>query len=236
MPHAEPYVVRSTERVLDRLPDGLRPSTEAYIRQERQHHVQHRRFNDRVIGERPELRVLDRTMAAAFGYLGRRSDSFGVAFAAGFETIAFAGARWTEPRIGRLFDGADEEPTRLFLWHLAEEAEHKGVAHDAWAAVDGNRLRYAWAMTVAAVLLLVFGLAGTLCLLGRRRRLFSPAACGRLLVWSITFVFEALTAMVVSCLPGHHPNNFTDPAYLLAWLEAETVTRTDQGTQPGPVG
>lgn len=222
MPHAEPYVVDSTERVVDELPIDLQPEARAYIRQERQHHAQHRRFNDRVIGERRELQLLDRIMARTFGFLGRRSAKFGVAFAAGFETIAFAGARWTEPRIGRLFDGAAEEPTRLFLWHLAEEVEHKGVAHDAWSAADGKRLRYAWAMTVAAVLLAVFSLVGTWCLLWRRRKLFSPAAQARLLLWSLTFMFEALVAMVLSCLPGHHPDDFTDPTYLTTWLEAET--------------
>jgi predicted metal-dependent hydrolase len=78
MPHAEPYVVNSAERVLPDLPADLRPATEAYIRQERQHHVQHRRFNDAVIGERPGLALLDRTMANVFAFLGRRSARFGV--------------------------------------------------------------------------------------------------------------------------------------------------------------
>jgi len=222
MPHAEPYVVASAERVLDQLPADLQPATMGYIRQERQHHAQHRRFNDAVIGERRGLARLDRTMAATFAFLGRRSARFGVAFAAGFETIAFAGARWTESRLGNLFAGADDTPTRLFLWHLAEEVEHKGVAHDVWSTVDGSRLRYAWAMTVAAVLLAVFSFAGTLCLLRSRGRLFSPRAHGRLLLWSVTFVFEAVTAMVLSCLPGHHPDDFTDPTYLTAWLAAQT--------------
>lgn len=223
MPHAEPYVVNSAERVLADLPADLRPATEAYIRQERQHHVQHRRFNETIIGDRAGLGLLDRLMARTFAFLGRRSARFGVAFAAGFETIAYAGARWTEPRIGSLFSGADEEPTRLFLWHLAEEVEHKGVAFDVWAAVDRSRLRYMQATAVAALVLAMFSVAGTLCLLWDRRRLFSPKAHGRLLLWSVTFVFEAVTAMVLSCLPGHHPDDFTDPTYLVAWLNAQSA-------------
>jgi hypothetical protein len=34
-------------------------------------------------------------------------------------------------------------------------------------------------------------------------------------------VFEAVTAMILSCLPGHHPDDFTDPTYLTDWLKAE---------------
>lgn len=219
MPHAEPFVVNSAERAMTELSAPLRPAAAAYIAQERRHHGQHQRFNRQVIGDHRALVLLERLMAKVFSFLGRRSMRFGVAFAAGFETIAFAGARWVEPRIGRLFDGADEEPTRLFLWHLAEEVEHKGVAHDVWAEVDGSRVRYAVAMTVAAVVLACFSLAGTLCLLWRRGRLFSPLAHGRLVLWSVTFLFEALTAMVLSCLPGHHPDDFTDPASLVAWLD-----------------
>ncbi|MEM7323279.1 MAG: metal-dependent hydrolase [Actinomycetota bacterium] len=221
MPHAEPYVVNSAERVIDGLDPDLRTMTIGYIRQERQHHVQHRRFNRAVIGDRRGLGLLDRAMAAVFAALGRRSAAFGVAFAAGFETIAFAGARWTEPRIGSLFRGAADEPTRLFLWHLAEEVEHKGVAFDVWRTVDGNRFRYAFATIVAALVLAVFSFVGTLCLLWGRRRLFSPLAHGRLLVWSISFVFDAVTAIVLSCLPGHHPDDFADPTYLLDWLGAD---------------
>lgn len=235
MPHAEPYVVDSAARVLADLPSDLRPATEAYIRQERQHHVQHRRFNEVIIGDRPGLGLLDRLMARTFGFLGNRSANFGVAFAAGFETIAYAGARWTEPRIGSLFNGADEAPTRLFLWHLAEEVEHKGVAFDVWRAVDGRRWRYILAMMVAAVTLATFSFAGTLSLLWGRRRLFSPIAHGRLLLWSVSFVFEAVTAMVLSCLPGHHPDDFTDPTYLTAWLKAENGTSLRIGTSPGAV-
>ena len=133
MPHAEPYVVNSAERALDVIPLSLHTDTRAYIRQERQHHVQHRRSIKLCLpstpgfgGWTPPWQVLR--------FLGRRSLKFGIAFAAGFETIAYAGARWTEPRISTLFDGADEEVSRLFLWHLAEEVEHKGVAHDAWEA------------------------------------------------------------------------------------------------------
>ena len=37
-------------------------------------------------------------------------------------------------------------PATMFLWHLAEEVEHKTVAFDVYQAVDGSKLRYAASM------------------------------------------------------------------------------------------
>ena len=90
----------------------------------------------------PGLRRIERLMAWTFGWLRRHtSDRFGLAFAAGFETVAFTAARWTAKRQQSLFAGADVQPSALFLWHLAEEVEHKAVAHDVYEATGGGRLR-----------------------------------------------------------------------------------------------
>ncbi len=221
MPHAEPFVVRSVERVADRLDDDVRPAALAYARQERQHHAQHRRFNDRVFAAHPRLMWLDRWMDRTFRFLDRRSDDFGVAFSAGFETIAFAGARWTDDRIGPLFDEAEPTARRLFLWHLAEEVEHKGAAHDVWDSVSGSRLHYVLGTIAATVILAVFSLLGTLALLWTERRLFSPRAHWNLLVWSLSYLFEFLPLAVVSALPGHHPSDLADPVVLPTWLRTQ---------------
>ena len=120
-----------------------RAEAEAYIRQEAQHHAQHRRFNDLLVARCPGLARLERWMARAYGWVERRhSLRFNLAFAAASETIAYSLARWTERRSGDLFDGAEPVPTSLFLWHLAEEVEHKSAAFDVWKAVDGTRRRY----------------------------------------------------------------------------------------------
>ncbi|MBV1874495.1 MAG: metal-dependent hydrolase [Gammaproteobacteria bacterium] len=46
----------------------------------------------------------------------------------------------------------------MFLWHAAEEIEHKGVAFDAYQAVDGSYIQrnIAMAITTIAILLLIF--------------------------------------------------------------------------------
>ncbi len=220
MPHVEPFVVRSVEQVADQLPDAVRPAALAYARQERQHHAQHRRFNTLVFDAHPGLRWIDRLMAWTFERLGRRSTEFGVAFAAGAETVAYAGARWVDERIN-LFDDAHPIAARLYLWHLAEEVEHKGAAHDVWAAVSGSRANYVLGTIASIVVLAFFAFIGTLGLLWVERRIFSPRAHWNLLVWSVTYAFEFLPLAVVSALPGHHPDDLADPVYLPTWLRTE---------------
>ena len=221
MPYVEPFVVRSVERVAARLPDDVPPQALAFARQERQHHAQHQRFNDRVYDAHPRLQWSKKLMAATFRFLDGRSDEFGVAFSAGAETVAYAGARWVDDRIGYCFDDAEPDATRLYLWHLAEEVEHKGAAHDVWAAFSGNRFKYVLGTITSIAVLAFFAFVNTLGLLWVERKLFSPRAHWNLLVWSVTYAFEFLPLAVISALPGHHPNDLADPVYLPTWLRTQ---------------
>ena len=221
MPHAEPYVVASTKAALDEGliedPD-LAADAQAYLGQEAQHHGQHRKLNDLLVDHYPSLQRPDRAIAWVFTKLGNRSTRFGLAFAAGFETIAFVAARWVDKHLSVLRD-AEPVAATLFLWHLAEEVEHKRVAFDVYQASGGGRIRYAWAMTVAALVLALGSLAGTIAMLASQRRLFSPTAWFRLASWSLSFIFVAMPVMAVSALPGHHPDQLVDPAGLDHWLD-----------------
>lgn len=231
MPHAEPYVVASVRAAVgqmsdERSDDGtgtamdatLMADARAYLHQEAQHHAQHRRFNDVLVARYPNLARQDRLWRWVFGRLRRRSTQFGLAFAAGFETIAFVSARWVDAH-QRLLRDADPTAATLFLWHLAEEVEHKEVAFDVYQTAGGGRLRYAWATTVAALLLTIAALVGTWSMLRAEGRLWSPVAHLRLISWSVSFVFAALPVMVVSALPGHHPRDLADPVGLEHWLD-----------------
>jgi predicted metal-dependent hydrolase len=221
MPHAEPYVVAATRAAIGEglLTDPTQvEAAQDYVTQEAQHHAQHRRFNDLVIAQAPGLARVDRAFARTFAFLRRRSTRFGLAFAAAFETIAFVSARWVDRR-QRLLADADPTAATLFLWHLAEEVEHKRIAFDTYEAAGGGRLRYAWAMVVAALVLATGALAGSLVMLRSTGRLWRPGAHLKLAGWSLSFVFTALPVMVVSALPGHHPDQLVDPVGLEHWLD-----------------
>ena len=241
MPHAEPYVVASVRSALDDLTTTdpeLAADAQAYAAQEAQHHGQHRAFNEFLLARYPRLARIDRIEASIFRRLRARSgarsgtrsaahpgsrapagpDRFGLAFAAGFETIAFVAARWVD-RHQRLLHDAEPTVATFFLWHLAEEVEHKEVAYEVYEAAGGGRLRYAAAMAVAAVVLAASSMVATLVMLAAEGRLLSPVAHWRLLRWSLGFVLAALPVMVVSALPGHHPRDLADPVGLEHWLD-----------------
>ena len=219
MPYAEPYVVRSVRHAVEQLESPLREDALAYARQEGQHHAQHRRFNDLVVRQVPALRFNERLMAATYRSLERRtSPRFGVAFAAGFETVAYTAARWVESRRVPLLTGADPVARDLFLWHLAEEIEHKSVAHDVAVALGVGRRRLILATLLATGLLACFALLNLVTLQTANRRILNPVSHLRLLWWSITFVFDLLPALVVAVLPGHHPDDLVDPLFYRLWL------------------
>ena len=231
MPYAEPYFVHTARKALGDLDDdALRDRTLDFMRQEGQHHRQHRRFNDHLLERYPRLERLERRIERTYGWFDRtRSLRFNVAFSAGSECIAYALARWTEKHLARLFDDADPVASTLYLWHLAEEVEHKEAAFDVFEAVDGSRLRYAWATTISVVLLAWFVWRAALVQLAGEGRAWYPVTWFRLTRWSVSLAFTMLPTLAVSALPGHHPRRFADPVYLPAWLRQYDP---DTGTIP----
>ena len=219
MPHMEPYFVRSIAAVLDQLDERLQGPTRWYLAQETRHHRQHKRFNAHLTARYPRLTPIENLAERAYRQLGRtRSLGFNVAFAAASETIAYSAARWSAEHRQELFAGSDPVISSLFLWHLAEEMEHKSVAWDVHRAIGGGPARYLLAAACAMVLVMFFVGSGTTVMLWAERRLFNPVAWIRLTRWAITFAFEVLPNLVMSGLPGHHPDKFTDPLWLEVWL------------------
>jgi uncharacterized protein len=221
MPFVEPYLVRAVRAVRDQIDEPeVRRDLDAYVAQELAHHAQHRRFNQLIVAQCPSLARVERWVARVIGWLERRSARFSLAFAAGGETVAYCAARWVEPRMGTLFIGAMPQPTSLFLWHLAEEVEHKRVAYDIFDAVDGSRARLARGMVAAFVFLATFTIISTFAMLARTRRIWNPVAHLRLLLWGVQFAFCALPVMVASVTRSHHPDDLSDPGWYAMWLGA----------------
>lgn len=220
MPHVEPYVVRAVRLALPALEGPLAGEARAYVAQEAQHHAQHRRFNDLVAARIRGVRTLDRAMAATYGWLWRRrSARFHLAHAASAEALAYALARWSD-RHDELFRRADPTVARLYLWHLAEEVEHKNVAHDVYDARHRGRWPLAGAVVVALSLMAAFVVAGTTLGLLHARRLHRPVAWWRLTRWSLGFLFSEIPNVLISVLPGHHPSDFADPSAFAIHLAA----------------
>lgn len=222
MPHVEPYFVRSirtTLPALAALDGGLHDRSQDLIRQELQHHAQHRRFNDLLLPQCPPLRRLEGVVRRTYGLVERRGSSrFNVAFAAASEAIAFGIARWVDGQADTLLSDADDVVATLFVWHLAEEVEHRSAAFEVFAATDGSRLRYGLAAWLSLSLLAVFTVVGSLFQLRSLRRLRYPVTWFRLVRWSISLAFTILTVLGASMLPGHQPADLAEPPLLRQWL------------------
>jgi len=220
MPSGEPYVMQAVRTAAADIDDPeLAERVRDYLAQEGEHARQHRRFNQILTDQHPALSRVERWLASSYRFLQKRAGRrFGIAYAAGFEATAFAAARWMDSHRHELFRGADEVPSTLILWHLAEEVEHKSVAHDVWAATGGSRVRYLLAMATCFAMLVWFIFLGTVVQLTAWRRILSPVAWFRLWKWGIGFAFEVMPTMAITLLPNHHPSQQADPSWMIEWL------------------
>ena len=223
MPHAEPFVIAAVRSAAD-------PSdTEAreWVRQEAAHAAAHRGFNTQLTSRSRVARALDRLGAWMFGRLRNRSDAFSLAFAAAFELVAFASARWAEAGLQKYFRGADETAATLFLWHLAEEVEHKGVVHELFTRNANARRRYPIALLVAFVSLIGFTIVGGLALFCSSRHVWNPVRWFRLVGWGVSLAFVLLPVLAISLSEHFDPATLVDPPWMAAWLrEYDPVTET----------
>jgi predicted metal-dependent hydrolase len=230
MPHAEPYVISKVRAGLSSLPDPspqLTDSVETWIKQEGAHFKAHRDFNRSLTAGSRTARALDRLGSKIFSWLDTRSDAFGLAFAAAFELVAFCAARWAEAGLRRYFTGADERSATLFLWHLAEEIEHKGIAHDVMTEHVAATKKYKLAVLVAFAVMIGFTVVGGLALFSRHLSVFNPIRWARLIGWGFSFAFVVMPIVSASVSHDFHPNDLVDPPWMAQWLlEFDPETQT----------
>jgi len=229
MPHAEPYVISMVragleEGTSDRL---LKDRADLLIQQEGAHVKAHRDFNRSLAAKSSVAARLDRFGGWIFEALARQSTAFGVAFAAAFEIVAFCSARWAEAGLRQYFSGADERAATLFLWHLAEEIEHKGIAHDVMMAHPTAPKKYPLALIVAFATLIGFTIIGGLSLFCRNRHVFNPIRWARLVGWGVSFAFVVMPVASASIARDFHPDQLVDPPWMAMWLrEFDPATNT----------
>ena len=244
MPHVEPYVIRSVRAVEGELGEAHAHVVRTFVDQEAGHQREHRRFNELVVGRFGALAAVERWAGWAVRVLERRGSArFGVAFAAAFETIAYSVASWAEAHHREVFGGGDEVVVTLFMWHLAEEVEHKSVVFDLLEPCGIRRPVRALGAVAAVGYLAWFTLLATVVMTVATGRILSPAAWWRLTRLSVSLAFEVLGDLAVSFGRNHHPDDRVDPTLLCTWLRSvdpATATiplwPTASPVDPEPVG
>lgn len=221
MPSLEPFVLKAVRR--GALEAGVSPELRAtahqFVDQEMAHHQQHRAFNDELRAQVPALRHIESLERRLFRRVDRRASLINaLAYAAGAEAVAFFTARWVDRRRHQLLSDAHGGAAQLFVWHLAEEVEHKNVAFDVYRANGGTRLRYFFAIISALAVMAASIISASALLLVRERRWWNPLAHLRMVGWSLSFVFEVFPMLGLCLTKDHHPSNWSDPEWLAAWL------------------
>lgn len=131
VPDNERYYVRSLSRSLQEIKDpALRERILDFCRQETQHGVAHKKFWNRInTNERAVAKFINSTRFLLYGVTETLQPLWlRLSIVAAIEHVnaVLANAFLSE----KLLDGCEQEPAALFLWHFAEEIEHKCVAHD----------------------------------------------------------------------------------------------------------
>ncbi len=221
MPALEPFVMKAV-RIGAALPEvdtELRARALSFVHQEGSHQQAHREFNRGLTAQVPALRHIERAQRSVFRVFDDRgSTNSMLAHAAGAEAVAYFTARWVDRRRHSLLADASGPVATMFVWHLAEEVEHKDVAFDLYLASGGGRARYLIGILSALFVFALSVLAAAAVLLVRERQWWRPAVHGRMAWWSLSFVFEVLPLLGLCLLRDHHPDRWSDPDWLAQWL------------------
>lgn len=141
-PHIEPHLnilMQKCQKQLEGKDPELHQQIDTFVRQESAHYRLHLRFNNRMQAHGYDLKPLEMQFKSELAhFMKNRSLAFNVAYCAGFENFTMYTAKYAYEAAIDLFEGADARGADLFLWHLAEEFEHRVVCHRAFAAISGN--------------------------------------------------------------------------------------------------
>ena len=116
----------------------LRDDIDQFVKQELHHVYQHKLFNNMLAAQGFDIKKAEKRNADFLSYVRKNyTPEEQLAFTMAFEhfTAALADQILTNPK---LFGEADPKVASLWLWHAAEETEHKSVAFDVYKAIGGS--------------------------------------------------------------------------------------------------
>ena len=135
LPELEGLLIKAVRDVARRLPEStaedFRRDVKLFVQQEGRHSRLHKRFNDRLVAEGYDfLPPMIARIAADFDrFYEQKGPKFALAYAEGFETFGPLVSTFFFERAGVLMADWDEPTTYLWLWHFAEEYEHRTVCN-----------------------------------------------------------------------------------------------------------
>jgi predicted metal-dependent hydrolase len=138
----EPYLNRVMAWARDTL-GGKNPALHRdinlFIAQEGHHYRVHRAFNKVLYETYPRVKEFEDELAEALRVqFETRSLEYNLAYCVGFENFACYVSKFIFARALPDFAGANNRMATLWLWHMAEEFEHRAACSDALRAITRN--------------------------------------------------------------------------------------------------
>lgn len=242
MPFLEPYLIRAMRKARSEITDpALREQLDQYVSQEGQHYQQHKKYNDSIAAEYSCVDEIEKTLAADYRSLDKKSLKFKLAYAEGFESMALAIGNMLIADREYLFGKSDSTVASLILWHFVEEIEHKSVAFDVYDYLYGSYFWRVYGFIYATVHIFFRSRQAYRLLLkqdGLWRNWKSRWRLARLLLR----IFKNLTPRLLAVFrPGYHPEQISDPQWVLDWIEMFKVDAqqtaqldTNRFSEPSP--
>ena len=138
----EPYLNKIMARVRDALPASkakVKENIDLFITQEGHHYRVHNSFNKLLYAAYPDLRQFEVALATELKEQAETASlEYNMAWCCGFENLACYMAKFTFAKALHRYEGADPRMKTLFLWHNAEEYEHRNACSDAFEALSGR--------------------------------------------------------------------------------------------------
>ncbi|MCD6679734.1 MAG: metal-dependent hydrolase [Burkholderiaceae bacterium] len=140
-PVGEQFFIDSVRAALEQLPaerrDEFAERTRAFIGQEATHRRIHSLFNEQLLGQ-GLVNDWEKRALVRIGWLADVDRRHWLAATAAYEHLTAILAQWLL-RNPHVLDGAEPRLRTMWLWHSAEETEHRSVAFDLHHAIGGDR-------------------------------------------------------------------------------------------------
>ena len=134
-------VMRMAKQELDPVADAdLIETIDLFNKQEGQHHKLHNDLMAMLTAKAyPGLREFEAAFDADLKeFLASRSLAWNLAYCEGFESTGCALAEaWIDGGIKEICGDRGSTPMQLWMWHMAEEFEHRSVVHDVLHRLHG---------------------------------------------------------------------------------------------------
>jgi uncharacterized protein len=220
-PAGERFFIASVKAHRDRVRDpALRAQVADFCAQEGAHRREHRRYNDMLEAGGLPARAMERRVERLLARVSRRTPRrWQLAATCALEHFTALMANLLLSN-RRLLDGAHPAMAALWLWHAAEENEHKAVAFDVYRAAGGNYAERCVVMSVATVVFWAKVAEHQVRVMHARGILASPREwwrLGRFLLVSPGGMLGLIPKYLAYYRPGFHPWDHDNRELLEAW-------------------